>query len=119
MFTITDIVNDISSSCLAHNMIEDKFSYRIIFFVNDGASGTKRYIDTTYRNLRKTLENIIRDNLSLTNSVVIAAVTVRKNGKCVYLQRRSYTFSLNEFFRRINGEPKNGNIIGERRRVNW
>ena len=108
MYTISDIITDINRGCMANNMVEDKFLYRIVFFVNDGNSGTKRYIDTTYGDLRKSLENIIRNHLSMTNSVVIAQTTVLKNGKCIYLQSKSYSFSLDEYFRRINGECKSG-----------
>lgn len=106
MYTISDIITDINRGCMANNMVEDKFSYRIVFFVNDGNSGTKHYIDTTYGDLRKSLENIIRNYLSMTNNVVIAQITVLKNGKCVCLQSRSYSFSLDEYFKRINGECK-------------
>ena len=108
MYTITNIITDISHGCLAHNMVEDCFS-RIIFFVNEGDKGTKFYADTPYSGLRKALESIIRDNLSMTNTVVVAAATVRKDGKAVSLLSRSYSFSLDEFFRQINGEYK-GNI---------
>ena len=106
MYTISDIIMDIKRGCATHNMVEDTFSYRIVFFVNEGNKGTKHYADTEYGNLRETLESIIRNNLSLTNSVVIAAVTVRKDGQSVCLQSRSYAFSLEEFFKRINGECK-------------
>jgi hypothetical protein len=46
----------------------------------------------------------VKENLSLTNSVVIAAVTVWKDGKSVSLQSRSYGFSLDEYFQRISGK---------------
>lgn len=106
MFTISDILQDIDHGCLANNMIEDRFSYRIVFFVNENRNGTKHYIDTTYDGLRKSLESIILKNLSVTNNIVIAETTVLKNGKCICLQSRSYSFSLDEYFRRLNGEYK-------------
>lgn len=104
MYTISNIITDVQRGIAAHNMIEDKFLYRIIFYVNDGNKGIKHYADTGYGDLRETLENIIRNNLSLTNSVVIAETTVLKDGKCIRLQSRSYGFSLDEYFERINGE---------------
>ena len=104
MFTVSDILTDISRGCTANNMVEDCFSYRIVFFVNEGSKGIKHYIDTEYDGLRKSLESIIRSNLSLTNSVVIANTTVLKNGKCVCLQSRAYSFSLDGYFRQISGE---------------
>ena len=107
MYTISNILEDIERGCATHNMVENCFSYRIIFFVNEGDKGTKHYIDTTYGGLRKSLESIIRDNLSLTNAIVIAETTVLKNGECVYLQSRPYQFSLDGYFRQINGEYKN------------
>ncbi len=113
MYTVSDIVSDIACGCMANNMIEDRFSYRIIFFVNEGKKGTKHYIDSTYSGLRKALENIIRGNLSLTNTVVISAVTVRKNGEIVSLLSRAYLFSLDGYFRQINGECRNSNINGK------
>lgn len=113
MYTVSDIIKDIERGCLANNMIEDKFSYRIIFFVNEGNVGSKHYINTPYSGLRKSLESIIRNHLSLTNTVVIAETTVLKNGKSVCLQSRSYSFSLDEYFRKISGECKNnsGNLM--------
>ena len=115
MFTISDILADIDRGCAANNMIEDCFSYRIIFFVNEGGRGKKYYADTLYGELRKSLESIIRNHLSLTNSVVIANTTVLKNGQCVCLQNRSYSFSLDGYFRQISGEYKDsgrkGNIM--------
>lgn len=107
MVTISDIITDINRGIMAHNMVENCFSYRIIFFVNEGDKGTKHYIDTTYGGLRKSLESIIKDNLSLTNAIVIAETTVLKNGECVCLQSRPYQFSLDGYFRQINGEYKN------------
>lgn len=113
MYTVSDIIRDIDRGCLANNMVEDKFTYRIIFFVNEGNIGSKHYIDTPYIGLRKSLESIIRNHLSLTNSVVIAETTALKNGKCVCLQSKSYLFNLDEYFRKISGgctdRNRNGN----------
>lgn len=115
MYTISDIIADINRGCIANNMVEDMFRYRIIFFVNDGNNSSKHYIDTPYNGLRRSLENIIRSNLSVTNNLVIAETTVLKNGKSVCLQSRSYSFSLDGYFKQISGEYKdsnrNGNII--------
>lgn len=115
MYTISNIIEDIDCGILANNMMEDMFSYRIIFFVNEGNIGFKHYVDTAYDSLRKSLESIVRNNLSVTNSVVIAETTVLKNGKCVHLQSRSYGFSLDGYFRQINGgrenRDKGGNIM--------
>lgn len=107
MFTVTDIINDIDRGCMVHNMVENRFSYRVVYFVNDGNKGIKHYFDTSYSDLRKALENIIRNNLSLTNTVVIAETTALKNGKCIRLLSRSYAFSLDGYFRQINGEHSN------------
>lgn len=109
MYTISDIIADINRGCMANNMIEDRFSYRIIFFVNDGNRGAKHYIDTQYNGLRKSLESIIRGHLSLTNNVVIAEITVLKNGKSICLQSRAYSFSLDEYFKQIRGEGRETN----------
>lgn len=104
MNTISDILMDIDRGCLANNMIEDCFTYRIVYFVNEGNNGKKYYLDSSYRDLRKSLESIIRGNLTLTNNVVIAETTVLKRGKCTCLQSRSYSFSLEEYFKRIKEE---------------
>ena len=118
MYTISDIIADINRGCMVNNMVEDCFSYRIIFFVNEGNKGSKYYIDTGYEGLRAALENIIRGHLSLTNSVVVAQTTVLKNGKCVCLQSRSFAFSLKEYFEQISGECRSngrcGNIMHNR-----
>lgn len=118
MNTISDIVEDINRGCTANNMVEDMFSYRIIYFVNENSKGTKHYIDTPYNGLWESLENIIRSCLSVTNSVVIAETTALMNGKCVRLQSRSYLFSLDGYFKQISGEyrisGRNGNIMYSR-----
>lgn len=111
MYTVSDILQDIDCGCLANNMIENRFLYRIIFFVNENGNGTKHYIDTTYDDLRKSLESIIRENLSVTNTIVIAETTALKNGKCICLQSRAYSFSLEEYFRKLNGEYKDNRQI--------
>lgn len=105
MYTISDILTDINRGSLANNMIEDCFTYRIVYFVNEGNNRKKYYL----RDLRKSLESIIRGNLTLTNNVVIAETTVIKNGKCTCLQSRSYSFSLEEYFRRVKGECNSRN----------
>ena len=122
MFTISDILRDIDRGCAIYNMLEDRFSYRIIYYVNEDGTGIKYYIDTAYSDLRKTLESIIKNNLSLTNTVVIAQTKIRKNKECICLQSRSYMFNLNEYFqwvtdgRRSRGISRNkmyGQICGK------
>lgn len=110
MYTISDIITDIDRGCLANNMTEDRFSYRIIFFVNENGNGTKHYIDSRYGDLRKSLESIIRGYLSVTNNIVIAETTALKNGRSVCLQSRAYSFSLDEYFRRLQGECKENSL---------
>ena len=109
MYTISDIISDIDRGCIANNMTEDRFSYRIVFFVNENGEGKKHYIDTSYDGLRKSLESIIREHLSVTNNVVIAETTALKGGKCVSLLSRSYVFSLEEYFHQIYGRCKSDN----------
>ena len=112
MYTISNILADIDRGCMAHNMVENRFRYRIIYFVNEGNNGSKHYIDTAYDGLRKSLESIVRSNLSLTNSVVIAETTALMDGKCVCLQSRSYAFSLDGYFRQLSGECRNSGRNG-------
>lgn len=104
MYTVSDILQDIDRGCLANNMVEDMFQYRITFYINEGNKGKKCYLDSSYRDLRKSLEYIIRKYLSTTNSVVIAQTMVLKNGKSVCLQDKAYVFCLDEYFRRIKGD---------------
>lgn len=104
MHTISEITADIDRGCTANNLNTDMFRYRIIFFVNEGANGSKHYKDSAYSDMRKSLEDIIRSHLSLTNNIVIAETTVLKDGKPITLQSRSYSFCLDEYFRQIKGE---------------
>lgn len=115
MYTVSDIISDINRGCMANNMEEDRFSYRIVFFVNEGKRSAKNYMDTAYNGLRKSLESIIRENLSLTNCVVIAETTALKHGKCVCLQKRSYSFSLDGYFRQLSGECRDSGRNGAAR----
>lgn len=120
MHTVSDVFSDIGRGCTANNMAEEKFSYRIIFFVNEGDRGTKHRVDTVYSGLKEALENIIRDNLSLTNSVVIAETTAMKEGRCVRLQSRPYAFSLEDYFRKLRGDERgnrNGSVTYARSAV--
>lgn len=112
MYTVSDILRDIDHGCMVNNMIEDKFSYRIVYFVKDRATSNRYYVDTPYGGLRKALKSIIRNNLSLTNRVVIAEITVLKERNCVCLQSRPYPFSLDEYFRKINGNGEGHNRRG-------
>lgn len=109
MFTISNIIADIDKGCARNNLNEECFSYRIMFFINEGGIGTKHYTDSTYEGLRKTLENIVRENISLTNSISIAQTTIQMNGRCVCLQSRSYSFNLDEYFQWITGKQKRRN----------
>lgn len=109
MFTISDIMADISRGCAVNNMVEDRFSYRLVYFTNTGESSEKHFIDTQYDGLRAALENIVRRNLTTTNNVVVAAVTVRKNGQCVSLLSRAYGFSLEGYFKQLTGRYRHGN----------
>lgn len=104
MYTVSDIIADIERGCIANNMIEEMFSYRIIFYVNEGNRGRKYYMDSRFAELRNALESIVRNNLSLTNNLVIAETTVLMNGRCVHLQSKSYSFSLDQYFKQISGE---------------
>lgn len=108
MITVSNIIEDINCGITANNMVENMFSYRLVYFVNSASGNRKRYIDTRYDGLRQSLENIIRGNLTTTNSVVLAAVTVRKNGEIISLLNRAYAFSLDEYFKKVSGECKTG-----------
>lgn len=121
MFTISNILNDVDSGILAHNMMENMFSYRLVYFVNSVSGNKKYYVDASYDSLRATLENIIKKNLTTTNCIVIATVTTLKDGKCISLLSRSYAFSLNEYFQRIceTKEKDNINSYYVRRRAQW
>lgn len=109
MYTVSDIIADVSRGCTANNMLEDRFQYRVIFYIQENGTETRHYIDTPYSGLRKTLENIVRNHLSVTNSVVITEITALKNGRCIHLQSRTYSFSLDGYFKQISGENRNGN----------
>lgn len=101
MFTISDILADIQRGITANNLNEDYFSYRLIYFVNSENGNKKYYVDASYGNLRAALETIIRKNLTVTNTVVVAQTTVRKDGKSICLQSRAYSFNLSEYFRKV------------------
>lgn len=121
MVTVSDIIMDVQRGIMAHNMVENMFSYRIVYFVNENDKGTKFYVDTLYGGLRTALENIIRGNLTTANTVVISAITALKDGKCVSLLSRAYGFNLNEYFQRIC-EAKEKEYISNnygRRKANW
>lgn len=113
MYTVSSILNDVDRGIVAHNMIENYFSYRVVYFINFENRSEKHYIDTRYDGLRETLENIICRNLTTTNTVVISAVTVRKNGESVSLLNRAYGFNLSEYFRQICEESMERNRSGK------
>lgn len=121
MYTVSDILEDIQRKITANNMIETCFSYRLVYFLNENGKGRKCYIDTSYGNLRRSFENIIRENLSTTNCIVLAAVTTRKSGETVSLLSRSYSFSLDGYFEQIIGkkEKEYKTVNCGRRRAQW
>lgn len=106
MFTISDIMADINRGCAVNNLNENAFSYRIVFFVNEDNASKKYCVDSAYGGLRKTIESIIRENLTLTDTVSVTQTTVFKGGKCVSLLSRAYKFSLDEYFRQIYGNGR-------------
>ncbi len=118
MHTISSILMDIDRGCLANNMVENRLLYRIVYLVNESNSSSKYSIDTPYSGLKEVLENIIRNNLSLTNSVVISEIIVQKDEDLISLQSRPYSFSLDGYFRQIKGEcggrNNNRNIMRNR-----
>lgn len=120
MVTVSQMLIDIDRGIAAHNMIETCFWYRIIYFVNDENKGTKFRVDTSYDGLRESLENIIRDNLTTTNSLVIAEVTVRKDKQSISLLSKAYGFSLDGYFQKIC-EKKEKKYISDNygRRAQW
>ena len=121
MYTISNVLADIQRGTLANNMIEHAFSYRLVYYVNFGNRGEKHYIDTSYADLRDVLEDVIRKNLTTTNSIVLSAVTVKKDGESVSLLSRAYAFSLDGYFEEIVGEKEkkyvNKNYRG--RKIQW
>ena len=121
MYTVSDIITDIDRSCLSNNMIEDYFTYRLVYFVNSENGNKKYYVDASYGNLRAALETVIRKNLKTTNCLVVAAVTTLKNGKCISLLSRSYPFSLDGYFKQIVGKKEKEYISNNygRRRAQW
>ena len=122
MFTISNIISDVDRGCAVNNMAEIYFTYRLVYFVNFGNKSEKHYIDTRYDGLREALESIIRGHLTTTNNVVLAAVTVLKNGKAISLLSRAYTFSLDGYFEQICCEAKEKEYKTAnygRRRVQW
>ena len=85
MFTISNILEDVDRGIATHNMVETEFSYRLVYFVNFENGSEKHYIDTRYDGLRIALESVVRENLTATNSIVLAAVTTRrKGGSCFF-----------------------------------
>ena len=121
MYTVSDILSDLNRGIAAHNMVENYFSYRIVYFINFEDRGGKHYIDVSYDGLRMALENIIRRYLTTTNTVVVAAVTVRKDAESISLMSRSYGFNLDGYFRQIVGEKEKEYISNNcgRRRAQW
>lgn len=120
MFTVTDILQDIQRRIAAHNMVETEFLYRLVYFINFENGSEKHYIDTRYDGLRAALESIVKENLTTTNSIVISAVTTRRNGEVVSLLSRAYPFSLSGYFQQIcDAKEKNINNNYGRRRANW
>lgn len=118
MYTISHIIEDINRGCAVHNMVEDLFSYRIVYYIHEKGIGRKHCVDTTYGNLRKTLENIVRENLSLQNTVVVAQTTTRKDRECIRLQSQPYNFSLEGYFTQLTGKSKKGSTTYRRYAAN-
>lgn len=111
MYTLSDILLDVEHHCMANNIIEDRFLYRLVYFVNTENGNRKHYADTSYDGLRIVLENIVRENLTTTNNIVLAAVVILKDGRCVPMLSRSYLFSMEEYFKQLTGRRKKRNNL--------
>ena len=77
--------------------------------MNDENKGTKFRVDTSYDGLRESLENIIRDNLTTTNSLVIAEVTVRKDKQSISYSAKRMGSAWTDIFKR-SARKKRKNI---------
>lgn len=121
MFTISNILMDVQRGITANNLMENMFSYRIVCFINFEGKSEKHYVNTQYDGLRAALENIIRKNLTVTNTIVIAQITIRKNGESVSLLSKAYPFSLGEYFQKIceSKEKDTINSYYGRRKAQW
>lgn len=86
MLTISNIITDINRHCAIYNMAESAFTYQIVFYTNEENESKKYCVDSTYEDLRQTLENIIRENITLKNTIVIAQTIIRRDRKfiCTY-----------------------------------
>lgn len=121
MFTISNILMDVQRGITANNLMENMFSYRIVCFINFEGKSEKHYVNTQYDGLRAALENIIRKNLTVTNTIVIAQITIRKNGESVSLLSKAYPFSLGEYFQKICESKEKDTIYSYygRRKAQW
>ena len=93
MNTISDILMDIDRGCLANNMIEDCFTYRIVYFVNRVG-----HIHSVW----KSISSGSRENVTVIEIVSIADMQDKR--------KAGYTYMFN--FRIIN--TADGNQIIDR-----
>lgn len=117
MYTTYEIILDFKRGCLAHNIIEDRFIYRISYYVNRDRVGIRHHCTACYGELQQAIVGIIKKHLTWETDVVITGITARKGTETIKLLSRSYPFSLEKYFAYIEGSAYHEKINRNRKTV--
>lgn len=117
MYTTYEIILDFKRGCLAHNIIEDRFIYRISYYVNRDRVGRKYYCTVSYGEVQQAIVRIIKKHLTWETDVVITGITAKKGTEIIKLLSRSYPFSLEKYFVYIEGRATHEKINRNRETV--
>lgn len=117
MYTTHEIMLDFKRGCLAYNIIEDRFIYRISYYVNRDRVGRRYYCTVSYDEMQQAIVGIIKKHLTWETDVVISGITAKKGTETMKLLSRSYPFSLETYFAYIEGRATHEKINRNRKTV--
>lgn len=99
MTKIKQIVQDCINGCTANNVDELRMHFNINYYVNSAHGQGKKFYCFVYKvsDLEENLYNIIRDNLTKDNDVLITDITVKHNSDIIRVNKSNYPYSLSYF----------------------
>lgn len=103
MTKFKDIVQDCINGCTSRNIDEYHMHFNINYYVNSAyGQGTKYHCFVFHvKDLEENLCNIVRDNLSRDNDVVITDITIKNEDEIIRVNKNYYPYSLNDFMKSL------------------
>lgn len=101
MHKISEIVQDCIRGCWAVNADEKKMHFNINYYVNSAFGSGEKYYLFVYKveDLEDALFNIIRNNVTAENDVVISDITIKHMDEIISVNKHSYPYGINSYIK--------------------